>query len=115
MTLEKWKFKWSPWARIQSIGASIFILMGGIISLFYPKLYIALGTIATSIATIGVDYFEVSVNYYIRGVVLLGCSALAMLQAPTHTGGLCLFCAACTYIKAGLNGESPGSPKDDKK
>jgi hypothetical protein len=113
--LDKWKFKWQPWARIQSIGAATFILMGGLISLFYPNLMIAIGNIVTSIGTIVVDYYNMPVNYYIRGILLLVFSGLAMLQAPTHTGGLCMFCAACTYIKAGLNGEAPGDDQKNKK
>jgi hypothetical protein len=53
-------------------------------------------------------------NYYIKSIMLMGFAALGMLQAPTHTGALCLACASITYFKAAINGENGNTPPTKK-
>ncbi|TPX37284.1 hypothetical protein SeMB42_g06961 [Synchytrium endobioticum] len=108
------KFQWATWARLQALSAAFFVFTGGIVSVFYPNMYLALANIAIPVAimlherpvssTVNIS------NYYVRAVVYLLCCAPTMVQAPTITGGLCLLCAAATYLRAAINGESYHAP-----
>ncbi|KAJ3101305.1 hypothetical protein HDU96_010059 [Phlyctochytrium bullatum] len=44
-------------------------------------------------------------NYWLRGCLYLGLTALCMFEAATMSSGLCLFCGAVTYLRAAINGE----------
>ena len=47
-----------------------------------------------------------SKNYYLRSFLCFATIVPSMLQAPTTTGGLCMFFAGLTYLKAAWNGEN---------
>eukprot|EP00842_Homolaphlyctis_polyrhiza_P004735 jgi/Hompol1/5262/HPOL_001884-RA len=117
---DKFAFTWQPWAGIQGFYAGIFILMGGIVSMWYTSKIIAGVNIATSAIVIALEYplpgidklGFLSKNYYVRALLYLAFVAPGILQAPTHTGVFCLFCAAVTYLWAAICGEPlPPAPK----
>ena len=117
---EKFKFKWEPWARIQGFSAGVFVFMGALISIFYPiRLYMII-SFSVSVVVMLLDYPILNripgfgTNYWFRGILYIVFAASGMLQAPTHTGSLCLFCSGVTYLYAALNGEN-GVPKEEKK
>jgi hypothetical protein len=117
-------FKWHPWARLQTMTAEVFILMGAITLFFYPNSLVTFtakyGQLGASIAFILLEYqtkFTIPflwTNFWVKGIILFAQAAAGMLTAPTHTGSLCLFCAAITYFVAARNGEN-GNPVEEKK
>ena len=117
---EKFKFKWEPWARIQGLSAGVFVFMGALISIFYPmRIFMAISFLTSTIVIL-LDYPIlktvplIGTNYWVRGTLYILFAAFGMLQAPTHTGSLCLFCSGLTYLYAAYNGEN-GLPKEEKK
>ncbi|KAJ3077734.1 hypothetical protein HK102_005005 [Quaeritorhiza haematococci] len=52
----------------------------------------------------------ISTNFYLRGIMYLLFVIPTMIQAPTMTGGMCLLCAAATYLRAAVNGEEYKPP-----
>ncbi|KAJ3306944.1 hypothetical protein HDV03_003269 [Kappamyces sp. JEL0829] len=115
---KKFKFLWQPWARIQGFSAGVFILMGAIISIFFPQRLYMLISFGVSSLVILMDYPLVTIpfigtNYWVKGFLYLVFAASGMLQAPTHTGSMCLACSGFTYLVAAYHGEN-GNPKEEK-
>ncbi|KAI9204918.1 uncharacterized protein BJ171DRAFT_459074 [Polychytrium aggregatum] len=113
-------FEWRHWARLQSYSSGFMILTGGIISLWYPNLIVAIVNICLGLIIMAWEHpippFNklgfVSSNYYLRAVFYAGVVAASMFQAPTMTGGFCLVCAVFTYLRAAINGEKVGGSID---
>jgi uncharacterized metal-binding protein len=109
------RFLWAPWARNQALGAHSLILLGGIISLFYPNRAFALANIILPIflmllelefpplKLLGFMYH----NLFLRSIYHTIALVPAFMQAPTYTGGLCLICCVLTYLRAAVNKETP--------
>jgi hypothetical protein len=109
------RFEWAPWARNQALGAHFMILTGGVISLWYPNKILAVLNIALPIILMALEYPLVPSlknlgfvfnSVYLRTFLHFLALAPTVFQAPTFTGGMCLFCCALTYLRAGINGES---------
>ncbi|KAJ3043749.1 hypothetical protein HDV00_004155 [Rhizophlyctis rosea] len=115
MANSKFKFQWQPWARIQALGAGLFILTAGVIGLFFafPIRYWGLGNIGLGLLILAFEYpipplnklGPLSKSLWFRTVFHLAACAETTFFAPATTGGLCLLCAALTYLKAAFNGE----------
>ncbi|KAJ3136725.1 hypothetical protein HK100_001479 [Physocladia obscura] len=54
-------------------------------------------------------------NLYIRAGVYALITALSLAQVATQTGGMCLFCAVLTFVRAGIAGETATVPGAKKK
>ena len=116
--LSKFNFKWQPWASLQAFSSAFFIFIGAVISIWYPSKIFMIIAFFTSTLVLLMEYPILTIpflstNYYARGAMLLVFAAAGMLQAPTHTGALCMLCAGLTYIRAAVNGEN-GEAKDEK-
>ncbi|KAI8906306.1 hypothetical protein EDD86DRAFT_228520 [Gorgonomyces haynaldii] len=110
MSDRKFKFTWAEWGRLQVVWSALFILTGGIISLWYPNRLLAVAMCGAGALMLALEYpvpflKNVPKLYYLRALLYLGIAGASMLQAPTHTGGLCLLFGALTYLRAGVNGE----------
>ncbi|KAL2915524.1 hypothetical protein HK105_204926 [Polyrhizophydium stewartii] len=123
MAKDRFAFKWQPWANLQAFYAGVFILMGAIISYWYPSMMFAGINTATALIILAFETpfpgFNrlgfVSTNLYLRALLYLAFIVPGLPQAPTHTGVLCLFCAAVTYLWAAIRGEpEPPKPKGDR-
>ncbi|KAI8902473.1 hypothetical protein BC833DRAFT_573665 [Globomyces pollinis-pini] len=118
--MSDFKFMWQPWANLQSWTAGIFLMMGGIIGLFYPKTYLIINSVnlALSVLIVAVEHKIVSIpgmttNFYLWALILALATGAGMISAPSQPGAFCLACAVLTYIKAATNGED-GNPKPKK-
>ncbi|EGF83609.1 hypothetical protein BATDEDRAFT_34290 [Batrachochytrium dendrobatidis JAM81] len=117
MTAGKFAFQWRPWANLQAYYAAVFILIGSVISAWFPNRFVAGANLFISLLIIGLEhpfpYMDklgfVSNNLYLRALLYAACVVPGLIQAPTHTGVLCLSCAALTYLWAAVCGES-GAP-----
>jgi hypothetical protein len=110
-TMNKFKFNWQPWARLQSLTAATFILIGSLIEFLYPNKILMAVHLVTALLIIALEYPFINLtNYYAKALLYILVAGGAMLQAPTHTGGLCLVCAAVTYGRAAYNGENGNPP-----
>ncbi|KAI8854498.1 hypothetical protein BC829DRAFT_193196 [Chytridium lagenaria] len=104
------KFTWQPWARQQAAASGFFVLTGGLISLYYPNIMFAIINIVAGILIMCLErpvmpfdrlgFF--STNFYFRAFLYFAITAGTMFQAATMTAGLCLFCAAVTYLRLPL-------------
>jgi hypothetical protein len=54
-------------------------------------------------------------NYFLRSAIYFLCLTAMVFEAPMQTAGLCLFCAAFTYLVAALHGESWSDPAKKSK
>ncbi|KAJ3328325.1 hypothetical protein HDU76_010147, partial [Blyttiomyces sp. JEL0837] len=98
------------------------VFTGGIISLYYPSLMFAIINIATGLFIMALEYpvpplnmlGPISTNFYIRSFLYFAMVGPTIFQAATQTGGMCLFCAALTYLRAAINGETWSDPKKKK-
>ncbi|KAH6559894.1 hypothetical protein BASA50_011333 [Batrachochytrium salamandrivorans] len=114
MAKDKFTFLWKPWASLQAYYAAIFVMMGAVVSIWYPSQLIAGGNLLTSLIIIALEhpfpYMDklgfVSNNYYLRALLYAAFVAPGLLQAATHTGSLCLVCAVLTYAWAAICGET---------
>ncbi|RKO85547.1 hypothetical protein BDK51DRAFT_11724, partial [Blyttiomyces helicus] len=112
-------FDWEPWANQQAYCAGFFILTGGIIGCFYPNQIFGFVNIGLGLLIMGFEkpippftlLGPLSSNFYFRSFFYFVAIAATMFQACTMTGGLCLFCAAVTYLRAAINGEEWKPPK----
>lgn len=109
------KSSFRPWARIQATSASLLILIGALVLLLAYKTYTIYSFImlASSLTTIIIEYprkrFHIPIlssNCYVKTIMYLVISGIGLINAPTHTGSLCLACAALTYLAAAINGEN---------
>ncbi|KAJ3105263.1 hypothetical protein HDU97_008286 [Phlyctochytrium planicorne] len=114
----KHKFEWASWARMQSYSG--VILTGGLIALYYPTLWIAYSNIIGGILIMLIEHFNnvnlfVLDNYWVRGFLYLAFCGTTQFEAATVTSGLCMICAALTYLRAAINGESMHKTREEAK
>ncbi|KAH9248391.1 hypothetical protein BASA81_013931, partial [Batrachochytrium salamandrivorans] len=77
MAKDKFTFLWKPWASLQAYYAAIFVMMGAVVSIWYPSQLIAGGNLLTSLIIIALEhpfpYMDklgfVSNNYYLRALL----------------------------------------------
>ncbi|KND02065.1 uncharacterized protein SPPG_02568 [Spizellomyces punctatus DAOM BR117] len=113
------RFNWYPWARYLGLNSGFFILTGGVIGLWYPKMILGVINIVVGLFLMGWNWpvapFTLlgpfSSNLWIRAVFHAAAIAPSILLAPTSTGAMCLVFAVLMFIRAATNGEKWEPPK----
>ncbi|KAI9357591.1 hypothetical protein DFJ73DRAFT_758177 [Zopfochytrium polystomum] len=108
------KVMWQPWAHNQAFSSGFFVFTAGLISLYYPNLYLAIGNIVIGLIIMAWEKplppFKKLDNFWLRGIIyFLFCGAMVW-EAPHQTAGLCLLSSSITYIRAAINGEKWTDP-----
>ncbi|KAJ1568202.1 hypothetical protein HK405_003291 [Cladochytrium tenue] len=92
-----------------------FVFNAGLIALYYPNLYLAIGNIAIGLIVMAWEYpippFQYVTNFWLRAIVYLLFIGAMVWEAPTQTAGLCFLCGVLCYFRAAINGEKWTDPK----
>lgn len=106
------KYTWAPWASTQATSSGVLMMIGGIVGIWYPRMYLSMLALALGLFVVLFERYApllplgvVSENYWVRMVMYLLVSVVCVWEVPTVTGGVCLVLSALTYGKAASRGE----------